>query len=234
MDKEMSIRSSQPPLINDAECDLHLPPNYIQGASLHQFVDQPLSDNIILYPSDLRFSLLKSKLYTHLLSLAAQNLPEPRKLETIRQLDDELAELKSSFPAHFQPDPTAYLNPNYKVHDISLRGMNIHLEYYYCLRVIHEASIISSIAYPGTGQTQSQPLASSVELYYHAVRSTLLYFIRVEGLVQAPTVWYVFLLSSLIFMPPIFTPIIRYTFENNRNADVVYSGSTPNSSSHPW
>jgi hypothetical protein len=191
MDKEMSIRSVQPPLINDAECDLDLPPNYIQSASAHQFVDQALPDDILLYPSDLRFALLKSKLYTHLLSPTARALPEPRRLEVIRQLDHELAELKASFPAHFQPDPTAYLNPNYKVHDISLRGMNIHLEYYYCLRMIHEASIVSSMAYPGTDNTQSLPLASSVELYYHAVRSTLLYFIRVEGLVQAPTVWYV-------------------------------------------
>jgi hypothetical protein len=189
MDKEMSIRRSQPPLINDAECELDLPPNYIQGASLHQFVDQPLSDDVLLYPSDLRFSLLKSKLYTHLLSPTAQTLTDTQKLQLIRQLDNELAELKASFPAPFQPDPTAYLNPNYKVHDISLRGMNIHLEYYYCLRVMHEASIVSSMAYTGTGHTQSQPLASSVELYYHAVRSTLFYFIRVEGLVQAPTVW---------------------------------------------
>jgi hypothetical protein len=189
MDKEMSIRSSQPPLIIDAECDLDLPPNYIHSASVHQFVDQPWTEDVLLYPSDLRFSLLKSKLYTHLFSPAAQNLPEPRRLETIRQLDHELAELKASFPAHFQPDPTAYLNPDYKAHDISLRGMNIHLEYYYCLRMIHEASIVSSMAYPGTPRTQPQALASSVELYYHAVRSTLLYLIRVGGLVQAPTVW---------------------------------------------
>ncbi|KAL2860019.1 hypothetical protein BJX68DRAFT_275474 [Aspergillus pseudodeflectus] len=200
MDKEMSIRSVQPPLINDAECDLDLPPNYIQSASVHQFVDQALPDHILLYPSDLRFALLKSRLYTHLLSPTARALPEPRRLEVIRQLDHELAELKASFPAHFQPDPTAYLNPNYKVHDISLRGMNIHLEYYYCLRTIHEASIVSSMAYPGTDNAQSLPLASSVELYYHAVRSTLLYFIRVEGLVQAPTVWIhaQFILSSVI------------------------------------
>ncbi|KAL3454251.1 fungal-specific transcription factor domain-containing protein [Aspergillus insuetus] len=199
MDKEMSIRSSQPPLINDAECDLDLPSNYIQGASLHQFVDQPLPEDVLLYPSDLRFSLLKSKLYTHLLSPSAQTLSEPRRLELIRQLDHELAELKAGFPAHLQPDPTAYLNPDYKVHDISLRGMNIHLEYYYCLRMIHEASIVSSMAYHGTSGA-ARPLSSSVELYYHAVRSTLLYFIRVEGLVQAPTVWIhaQFILSSVI------------------------------------
>ncbi|KAL3490282.1 C6 transcription factor [Aspergillus germanicus] len=200
MDKEMSIRSSQPPLITDAECDLDLPPNYIQGASLHQFVDQPLTEDVLLYPSDLRFSLLKSKLYTHLLSPTAQTLTDTQKLQLIRQLDHELAELKASFPAHFQPDLTAYLNPDYKVHDISLRGMNIHLEYYYCLRLIHEASIVSSMAYPGATHRDPQPLASSVELYYHAVRSTLLYFIRVEGLVQAPTVWIhaQFILSSVI------------------------------------
>ncbi|KAJ0414176.1 hypothetical protein BJY00DRAFT_321207 [Aspergillus carlsbadensis] len=199
MDKEMSIRAAQAPLINDIECDLDLPPNYIQSASMHQFVEQPLSDDILLYPSDLRFSLLKSKLYIQLLSPSARALPEPRRLECIRQLDHELAELKASFPAHCQPDPTAYLNPNYKIHDISLRGMNIHLEYYHCLHVIHEASIVSSMAYPGTSG-MATPLSSSVELYYHAVRSTLLYFVRVEGLVQAPTVWIhaQFILSSVV------------------------------------
>ncbi|KAL2812217.1 fungal-specific transcription factor domain-containing protein [Aspergillus granulosus] len=202
MDKEMSIRSSQPPLINDSDCDLDLPPNYIHSTSTHQFIDRPLSGDILLYPSDLRMSLLKSKIYTHLLSPAAKILPEHRKLESIRYLDHELAELKLSFPIHFQPDPVAYLRPDYKVHDFSLRGMNIHLEYYYCLRVIHEASIVSSMTYPGAGPEtgRAEPLASSVELYYHAVRSTLLYFVRVEGLVQAPTVWIhaQFILSSVM------------------------------------
>ncbi|KAL2865276.1 Zn(II)2Cys6 transcription factor [Aspergillus lucknowensis] len=196
MDREMSIRSSQPPLINDADCDLDLPPNYVQSTSDRQFLDEPLSSDILLYPSDLRFSLFKSKLYRLLYSKQAQTHPEARRLEYIRQLDHELSELKASFPVHFQPDPEAYLRPNYKVHDFSLRGMNIHLEYYYCLRMIHEASIASSMSHSGG----TAPLASSVELYYHAVRSTLLYFIRVEGLIQPPTVWIhaQFVLSSTI------------------------------------
>ncbi|KAL3457697.1 fungal-specific transcription factor domain-containing protein [Aspergillus heterothallicus] len=206
MDREMCIRSGQPPLIDDAEVDLALPPNYIGAGSTRQFVDEPLSGDILLYPSDLRLSILKSRIYALLLAprCSAQSLPGDRKLEVIRHLDSQLAELKASFPAHLRPGPEAYLRPDYKVHDFSLRGMNIHLEYYYCLRVIHEASIVSSMAYPNTetraGAGSGKPLESSVELYYHAVRSTLLYFIRVEGLVQAPTVWIhaQFILSSSI------------------------------------
>ncbi|KAL4971573.1 C6 transcription factor [Aspergillus desertorum] len=185
MDKEMSIRGSQPPLIHDEDCDLDLPLNYIHSTSEGQYSSELLSSNTLLYLSDLRLAMLKSKIYRLLTSSQAQAHPRPRRLEYIRQLDQELSELKARFPPHFQPDPTAYLRPDYRVHDLSLRGMNIHLEYYYCLRIIHEASIVSSTTYPGA----PTPLESSVELYYHAVRSKLLYFIRAEGLIQAPTIW---------------------------------------------
>ena len=178
----MCIRSSQPPLIHDTDCDLTLPPNYVERSSDRQFLSEPLSQHILLYPSDLRLSILKSKIYRLLYSVEGQSQPQARRLESIRDLDAELTELRSAFPVHFQPDPTAYLSPDYKLHDFSIRGMNIHLEYYFCVRKIHEAGILAI-------DDISQPLSSSVELYHHAARSTLHYFLRGKGLVQAPTVW---------------------------------------------
>lgn len=219
MDKEMSIRSSQPPLIHDEVCDLDLPPNYIHSTSDSQFSNESPSSDILLFTSDLPLAMIKSKIYRLLISPQAQAQPEPWRLEHIRLLDQELSELKASFPRHFQPDPIAYLCPDYRVHDLSLRGMNIHLEYFYCLRMIHEASIALSIAYTGT----PNPLESSVELYYHAVRSTLLYFTMAEGLVQAPTIWYVYYTIQYKVIHSVKEQLIRYVLRNRIHAQFILS-----------
>ncbi|KAL3472571.1 hypothetical protein BJX99DRAFT_262132 [Aspergillus californicus] len=155
MDKKMCVRSSQPRLIHGTDCDLTLPSNYVKHSSDRKFLSEPLSSEILLYPSGFRLSILKSKIYRLLYSVEAQSQPQTRRLESIRELDAELLELRPTFPVHFQPDPTAYLEPDYKQHDFSIRGMNIHLEYYFCVRKIHEAGIVDGGIRP--------PLPSSIE-----------------------------------------------------------------------
>lgn len=183
----MSLRRCQPSIINDADCDLDLPATYVSVTSDHQFFHSPLSIQELLYPTDLRLALLKSKIYRLLYSTSSLRQPEVTRLQLIRQLDEELGELKSHFPAVCQPDMYARGDvPDTLLHDLSLRGVNMHLEYYHCLSKIHGACIRSS----GNSSAMNLSLpSSSLELCYQAARSTLLYICRVRHLIMKDTFW---------------------------------------------
>jgi hypothetical protein len=188
IDKEMSLRRCQPPIINDADCDLDLPATYVSIKSDHQFFHSPLSLQELLYPTDLRLAVLKSKIYRLLYSSSSLRLPESTRLHLIRQLDEELSELKSQFPAVCQPDKYAKGDvPDSLLHDLSLRGVNTHFEYYHCLSKIHGACISGS----GSAIRNLSPPSSSIELCYQACRSTLLYICRIQHLVMKDTFWFV-------------------------------------------
>ncbi|KAL3435221.1 hypothetical protein BDV09DRAFT_204197 [Aspergillus tetrazonus] len=180
-DKENSLRRSQPPLIHDADCDLDLPSTHLFEYTDYHFFQNELSSHALLYPSDLRMALLKSRIYRLLYSVEAQRQSEARRLQRIRdELDQELVNLKASFPRHCQPDDFAKgLVPDTLFHDLSLRGANIHLGYYFCLTKIHSATA-------GGGMS---PPASSIELCYQAARSTLLYIRRVQNCIIPETFW---------------------------------------------
>lgn len=194
IDKEMSLRRCQPPIINDADCDLDLPATYVSIKSDHQFFHSPLSLQELLYPTDLRLAVLKSKIYRLLYSSSSLRLPESTRLQLIRQLDEELGELKSQFPAVCQPDIYAKGDvPDSLLHDLSLRGVNTHLEYYHCLSKIHGACISGS----GSAMRNLSPPSSSIELCYQACRSTLLYICRIHHLVMKETFWFVHRLQAI-------------------------------------
>ncbi|KAJ5499039.1 hypothetical protein N7453_008090 [Penicillium expansum] len=138
------------------------------------------------FPSDLRFSLLKSKIFRLLYSADSQALPEARRLQHIRELDQELSDLKLGYPADCRPEVFATESaPDYLFHDLSIRGVNIHLEYYYCLGKIHGANGSCKIVSPHSWS----PLPSSAELCFEAARCSLIYIWRVRQFVNQHTFW---------------------------------------------
>ncbi|TPR06511.1 Cupin domain family protein [Aspergillus niger] len=172
-DKNMIIRYNQSPHFTDEDCDLQIPDNYVLSSSDNQFFSRPLSNNELLFPSDVRLSLLKSKVYHLLYSRHARALPEARRLQYIRELDQELNDLKCTFPASCWPDlfatPSA---PNYTFHDLSMRGVCLHLEFYFLLGKIHEASPLLK---SNSNSSSWSILPSSAELFHQESRSILIY-----------------------------------------------------------
>ncbi|KAF7122493.1 hypothetical protein CNMCM5793_000518 [Aspergillus hiratsukae] len=182
LDKDMAIRFGYPPLMKDEDCDLQLPDNYVLSSSDHQFFMKPLSSQELLFPSDIRLSLIKSKLYRLLYSDYARGQPQARRLQYIRELDQEIRDLKSSFPASCWPDFFATENErNYSFHDLSIRGVNLHLEYYFCLGRIHSA------VRPYSQEWSFLP--SSADLFYQESRSMLLYISRIRDFLNWHTFW---------------------------------------------
>ncbi|KAL4911535.1 fungal-specific transcription factor domain-containing protein [Aspergillus multicolor] len=184
-DKTLAIRFGRPPLFNDVDLDLRLPDGYVSSCSDDHFFMRPLSSQHVIHPSDLRMNLIKSKIHTLLYSDHGRAQPGAKRLQYIRELDEELNALKSSFPDSCWPDVFATgPTPDYTFHDLSLRGVNLHLDYYFCLGKIHGASS----AYGSSSQSWSF-LPSSAELFYQESRIILLYVYRVRHALNWHTFW---------------------------------------------
>ncbi|KAJ5749599.1 transcriptional regulator family: Fungal Specific TF [Penicillium manginii] len=187
MDREFASRKSQPPLINEADCDLDLPPAYVLTSSAKHFYFKPLSSKELLYPTDLRLVLIKSRIYRLLYSVQSKTYTETQRLQHIREVDQELSDIKSEYPAEFRPDSFATESaPDYLFHDLSIRGVSVHLEYYYCLGKIHGAN---STAKQILSSRSRSPLTSSEEICYESARSTLIYVGRVRHYINYHTFW---------------------------------------------
>ncbi|KAH8434545.1 fungal specific transcription factor domain-containing protein [Aspergillus melleus] len=196
----MSLRKCQAPLIHDADCNLELPASYTSAPSLKPFfTDQQQNHPQVLFPSDLRLSLFKSKVYQLLYSRPSLQASVATRLRVIRELDHELHELKAQFPASYQPETVFETGTSLGLSDASARGLNIravtvHLEYYHCLTKIHGASLV------GHDVTEESSAPSSLELCYQAARSTLLYLCRMPFLINEETFWIYaqFLLTAVL------------------------------------
>ncbi|KAL4751825.1 hypothetical protein BDW72DRAFT_81479 [Aspergillus terricola var. indicus] len=184
-DKTLAIRFGRPPVFNDVDLDLRLPDGYVESCSDDHFFLRPLSSKPVIYPSDLRMSLVKSKIHTLLYSNHGRSQPVAIRLQCIRELDEELSALKSSFPDSCWPDVFATGKaPDYTFHDLSLRGVNLHLDYYFCLGKIHGASS----TYRSSPEGWSF-LPSSAELFHQESRIILLYLSRIRHAHNWHTFW---------------------------------------------
>lgn len=185
IDKENSLRRSRPPLINDADCDLDIPTNYVSEYADYLFFGEGNSPSAttLLYPADLRMAIFKSKIYRRLYSVEGQRQSMARRLQCIRELDQELNDMRAEFPLQCQPDKFVKGSvPDTLFHDLNLRGVSIHLGYYFCLTKIHAAASIGD-------ESSSPPPQSSIEICYQAARSTLLYICRAwQGIIPG-TYW---------------------------------------------
>ncbi|KAK3904194.1 hypothetical protein C8A05DRAFT_13903 [Staphylotrichum tortipilum] len=106
-DKEISLRTGQPPSINDDDCDLTPPHDYLDFKYVddHPEFEQLLLDDTLcpLLPGDLRLDIIKSKTYTMLYSAKAIRKSDAELIQNIRQLDDELEAWRLSVPPGFRP-----------------------------------------------------------------------------------------------------------------------------------
>ncbi|KAK4251298.1 hypothetical protein C7999DRAFT_37639 [Corynascus novoguineensis] len=106
-DKEISLRTGQPPSINDDDCDLTLPHGYLDFKyvdDIPEFENLFLDDTAVpLLPGDVRLDIIKSKTYTLLYSARAMRKSDAEVIRDIRQLDDELEAWRLSVPPGFRP-----------------------------------------------------------------------------------------------------------------------------------
>ncbi|KAK3321291.1 fungal-specific transcription factor domain-containing protein [Cercophora scortea] len=179
-DKEISIRTGQPPSIDDAHCDLTLPNGYLDIQYL-DYTDVTLLDDaaVPVLPGDLRLSIIKSKACKLLYSVEALRKSDTELLRDIRELDDELERWRLSVPPKHRPTLSIAWEASmehYANAPDSIRTIVINFEYHYLVATIHRATgRCRSWANAEGGGGEMEGVSSSLMLSVEASRSTLLF-----------------------------------------------------------
>lgn len=191
-DKDICIRTGQPPCMNDTHCNLTLPSDYLRLHNINLQQDMLLIDNhtMPLFPWDLRLSMLKSRVYQNLYSADSLYQSVSELLSSIRDLDESLEQWRLSLPAEFRP--TLYFSPETPVSaNVNTQAVILRLAYYHCVISIHQASSRCQSSEMNLAGPPLQGITSSTGLSITASRSTLSYLQRVLPVVKGECFWYV-------------------------------------------
>ncbi|PGH05822.1 hypothetical protein AJ80_08270 [Polytolypa hystricis UAMH7299] len=186
LDKDLSLRTGRPPSLADEQCDLTLPPEYVQNIASLGLNTSP-GDLLDQFPGDLRLSIIKSKTYNGLYSARSMSKPDAELLRTIRELDDELDRWRSLFPV---PCRLGFLTDRSTGVHASMRGAMLTLEYYHCTTMIHQASSRCN-AWAAANGHELEGVSSSLALCVEASRSSLLHLKASRAIIPDDCFWVV-------------------------------------------
>lgn len=204
IDKDVALRTGQPPTIADENCDLTLPPGYVDQAHYdveneNAHFDQPV------FPFDLRLSIIKSRAHSALYSVSSMKKSDADLLKSIRELDDELEEWRLSLPSNWRP--TMSFSPEASDPNISMHSVMLRLNYYLCMSIIHQASSRCKAWREGSGMMDG--VSSSLALSVEASRSTLCYLEAAEHVLVDGVFWYASYSLVVLFFLFLFKANIR-------------------------
>ncbi|KAK4662447.1 hypothetical protein QC763_611640 [Podospora pseudopauciseta] len=235
-DKELSLRTGQPPCIPDEHCDLSLPPNYALTQYLDRYMQVDHDDETMIpsLPGDLRLTLIKSKTCQLLYSAEALRKTDAELLRNIRELDDELEKWRLSVPLKHRPalSISRHVGVNKalsEAHD-SVRTIVINFEYHYLVATIHRATGRCR-AWGAHGEVvpgeEMKGVSSSLALSVEASRSTLLYLRSALPVLMAPEVFCMMLFYPMSAVLNIFCSVLLNPLEPQAEADVALLDSAP-------
>lgn len=191
-DKDIALRSGQPPIMSDEFCDLTLPKDYLENRFSSHNITGPQSARKPFLPNDLRLSILKSKAVRALYSVGSLRKSDAELLHTIRELDEELENWRTSIPAEYAPSLS--IRKDVKLaKDInrlaSMLHIELHLDYHYLLNIIHCASGRCVADWNESGQEMIFGLESSLDISVEASRSTLIYLSEAAPRLAGEAFW---------------------------------------------
>lgn len=184
LDKEISLRTGNPPLLVDKYCDLTSPPSNFEHdtavANPREFTEEKrhLSIQYILHSlGNIQLSKLKEHVFELLFSARALNESDSQTLVNIRQLDDEVERWRLSIPLHLRPVLSEPQNDNGGADDqrtaLNLLRVLLQLEYNRLVTIIH-TTVRKCTTDASDGVRDLHDVAhSSFDLSLVASRSTL-------------------------------------------------------------
>ncbi|KAK2015775.1 fungal-specific transcription factor domain-containing protein [Colletotrichum eremochloae] len=232
LDKDISLRTGQPPSIDDEHCDLTLPPadwwtrSTDDGAGASpSFLDEATVTSA-LQPDSLQLTIIKSKICRTLYSISALKKGDAELLRDIRELDDELESWRMSVPASYRPTLTF---PRGKVAvrngRLGMEEIILHFEYHYLMAMIHRAS--GRCRCWASGESSGlEGVSSSQALSVQASRSTLHFFrAAIHGVEQVAFWLVVFYPMSAIL--EIFCNLLLHPLDPQSKEDLELFKSVP-------
>ncbi|KAM3501301.1 hypothetical protein MY10362_005660 [Beauveria mimosiformis] len=209
-DKDISLRTGHPPVIDDEFCDLTLPEGYKEARWSPRCRDPSKRMQDPFFPGDMELTMVKSRVARSLYGNKAREKSEAELIRTIRELDADLENWRSSVPREYAPQLSvrkdlAFASDASRC--MTMLHLELHLEYNHVLMVIHGASGLSAAANAPTG-TILPGVQSSLELSVEASRSTIVYLMASANRVASEAFW-VFIFYPMSALMTLFFSILR-------------------------
>ena len=183
-DKDLAMRTGQPGVIANENCDLTLPIGYLEA--LHspltimgpEWSPEELPPSCPIYPTDIRLCIIEGRAFSEVYSFQAQRKTDAELLKDIRVLDDELERWRVSMPSDLRPPLLFPSNQNSNGNGLQpapkhLGSLIMHLAFYLCVTVIHLASNRCRERSNNLCGIMQAGISSSLALSVEASRSTL-------------------------------------------------------------
>ncbi|KAB8255043.1 hypothetical protein BDV32DRAFT_154633 [Aspergillus pseudonomiae] len=196
LDKDLSLRTGQSHCLRDEDCDLQLPPGYAEKLQSGMTYSAMENAHGLLFPIDLRLSMVKSRIFTALYSHRGLQKNDAEVIRSIRELDEELELWRMSMPSNLRPRLSFAKETSDDQRVDTMYLVLTHLNYYFCVNIIHLAgSRCEAWRSTSTPAGMMDGLRLSLTLSVEASRSLLLFLHYSESLVSVGSFW------TLLFYP---------------------------------
>jgi hypothetical protein len=182
LDKDISLRTGNPPLLTETYCDLTPPIGIQYNLPLTDRSPEhtsPASGTITsCFPGDTHLSHLKQKVCHQLFSAQSLRYNDDQLLLNIRQLDDEIECWRISLPSDVRP--ALSVSQNFLSDSVEgdipfiVRRMSLQLEYHHLVTIVHTTIRRCSPNDANESEDLHAVVHSSFDLSLEASRSTLL------------------------------------------------------------
>ena len=136
LDKDFSLRLSQPPLLYDDDLSINLPCEEPEdGFGYIQSLDG--SSTINFFRLRVVLAIIEGKIYSRLYSSGALTQSSQQRSQAVQELDLMLENWKHSIPFAFRSDSLAHSVGKYDI----LHMVLLHLFYFNCLTMVHGVSL---------------------------------------------------------------------------------------------
>ncbi|CAH0028094.1 unnamed protein product [Clonostachys rhizophaga] len=235
-DKDVSLRSGQPPSLAGDYCDLALPEDY--SCYYDHFLrldngkdtqaDQGCTFDTVV-PGDVRLSIIGEEAFRLLYSPTALKMNDAELLLRIRQLDDQLENWRLTVPSEFRPrlsipPDRPFLPDRTKANFLpSVFRLQLQLDYHYTLTAIH-----TTVRRCGSEYSESESLPedlhlvlhSSIDLLLEASRSTLILLKFAIDLLGEEAFWNVVFYSPVAVMS-LFIDVLIHPNSDHAQGDMA-------------
>lgn len=197
LDKELSLRTGQPPCLRDEDCDTTLPPPHIKELYPHimGYQSDRSYDALHMFPGHMGLSLIKSKAYNALYATHAVAKSDTELLREIRELDDNLERWRLSIPMTHRPTLSSS-RANLPENPGSMLSFMLHLDYCHCIAAIHQATSRCK-AWSFGDHDEAAGVGTSLALGIEASRSSLAKLEKAYHVIQDDSFWYVVVFFTL-------------------------------------
>lgn len=222
LDKEMCLRTGQPPSIDDSYCDLTLPESLPgaedQAEESSVMLQNKISSSLASFPGDLQLAVIKSKVCKSLYSASALRKSDAELLRDIRELDNELEGWRLQIPLADRPTLSISSRnaTNIEPHSpqlATIRRTFAQFEYLFLIAAIHGASGRCNGFVDGDGG-DLKGISSSIAISVQASRSSLIFLRASVTVINEENFWFVVIFrlwTVRTFLPLTSTPGYSYS-----------------------